>query len=246
MTLSDINIEKLLAEKEIVIDPFNPLNLNNTSYDVSLGNFFYRENSSQSLGFHNMYDEKSVRNVWGIQEEALPLKYWTDDKQRFKYYLLENAMRMGINIRHDNIENMINYSFKDIAPDDLVFFIFPQETVLGHTIEFIGGRTRVTTKMQARSSTGRNFIEVCKDAGWGDVGYFNRWTMELTNNSSGKVIPLVVGSRIAQIIFEEVGEVKRNYNAVSDSKYQTTDDLNELMKSWSHEMMIPKTWGKRK
>jgi hypothetical protein len=33
----------------------------------------------------------------------------------------------------------------------------------------------VTTMMKARSSLGRNFIEICKCAGWGDVGYINRW-----------------------------------------------------------------------
>jgi dCTP deaminase-like len=50
---------------------------------------------------------------------------------------------------------------------------------------------------------GRNFIEVCKCAGWGDIGYTNRWTMEITNNSRHYSIPLVVGRRVAQIIFFE-------------------------------------------
>lgn len=31
-------------------------------------------------------------------------------------------------------------------------------------------RKTVTTMMKARSSMGRNFIEVCKCAGWGDIG----------------------------------------------------------------------------
>jgi deoxycytidine triphosphate deaminase len=75
------------------------------------------------------------------------------------------------------------------------------ETILAHTNEFIGGRETVTTMMKARSSMGRNFIEVCKCAGWGDIGYVNRWTMEITNNSRFYSIPLVVGRRIAQIVF---------------------------------------------
>lgn len=57
--------------------------------------------------------------------------------------------------------------------------------------------------MKARSSLGRNFIEICKCAGWGDVGYVNRWTMEITNNSRYYTIPLVVGRRVAQIVFFE-------------------------------------------
>jgi hypothetical protein len=58
--------------------------------------------------------------------------------------------------------------------------------------------------MKARSTWGRNFITVCKCAGWGDVGYVNRWTMEIANSSRNKHIPLVVGRRIAQIVFFEV------------------------------------------
>lgn len=58
---------------------------------------------------------------------------------------------------------------------DRIIWITPGETILAHTNEFIGGCKSVTTMMKARSSLGRNFIEVCKCAGWGDVGYINRW-----------------------------------------------------------------------
>jgi hypothetical protein len=51
------------------------------------------------------------------------------------------------------------------SDDDRVIFISPQETILAHTQEFIGGRKTVTTMMKARSSLGRNFIEICKCAG---------------------------------------------------------------------------------
>ena len=90
---------------------------------------------------------------------------------------------------------------ENLAPEDRIIWIKPGETILAHTNEFIGGRGSVTTMMKARSSLGRNFIEVCKCAGWGDVGFINRWTMEITNNSRFYSIPLVVGRRIAQIVF---------------------------------------------
>jgi dCTP deaminase len=92
---------------------------------------------------------------------------------------------------------------KGIKPSDELIWIFPGETILAHTQQFLGGRKNVTTMMKARSSMGRNFIEVCKCAGWGDVGYYNRWTMEITNNSLHYSIPLVVGRRVAQIVFFE-------------------------------------------
>ena len=96
--------------------------------------------------------------------------------------------------------------------------------------------------MYARSSLGRNFIEVCKDAGWGDVGYFNRWTMEITNNSQHYSIPLVVGRRIAQMVFYEVAPLKdAGLDYAGDAgKYQASQNLDELKKSWNPHLMTPK------
>lgn len=75
--------------------------------------------------------------------------------------------------------------------------------------------------MKARSSLGRNFIEVCKCAGWGDVGYINRWTMEITNNSRYYSIPLVVGRRIAQIVFFDTeGTLEGRSYELTGTRYQ--------------------------
>ena len=94
--------------------------------------------------------------------------------------------------------------------------------------------------MKARSSLGRSFIEVCKCAGWGDVGYVNRWTMEITNNSRHQAIPLVVGRRIAQIVFFETGEILDSGKSYAETgKYQVGTDLKKMMKDWKPEMMIP-------
>lgn len=89
---------------------------------------------------------------------------------------------------------------------------------------------------------GRNFIEVCKCAGWGDIGYVNRWTMEITNNSRYYSIPLVVGRRIAQIIFfDTVGTVgKRQYG--DSGKYQGSQSVEELCQNWTPTDMLPKMY----
>ena len=56
--------------------------------------------------------------------------------------------------------------------------------------------------MKARNSIGRSLLNVCSCAGQGDVGYYNRWTMELYNQDNKvRSIVLVVGRRIAQIVF---------------------------------------------
>ena len=138
------------------------------------------------------------------------------------------------------------FDFDGISPDDKVILLKPGETILAHTNEYIGGKNHITTMMKARSSMGRSFIEVCKCAGWGDVGYVNRWTMEITNNSRNYSIPLVVGRRIAQIIFFETGPIlAADYGEITDSKYQKSTDLNIIKKTWKPTDMLPKLYKDR-
>ena len=99
--------------------------------------------------------------------------------------------------------------------------------------------------MKARSSTGRNFIEVCKCAGMGDVGYFNRWTMEIVNTSRFQTIALPVGRRVAQLLFFEVEPVRAADVYSASGKYQDTTSLESLKLRWTPEQMIPKQWNDR-
>eukprot|EP01133_Synstelium_polycarpum_P006274 gene6274-7279_t len=169
-------------------------------------------------GIYNPYSESMVKRTWGEYQMAEKVKDWT--------------VRAG-GQKLDNIDD-----------EDYIIWIKPGETILGHTNEFIGGNTTVTTMMKARSSLGRNFIEVCKCAGWGDVGYQSRWTMEITNNSRNYSIPLVVGRRIAQIIFFDTeGIVGPSYE--SSGKYQLSNDINVLKQKWNPTDMLPKMYKDR-
>ena len=199
----------------IVIDPFNPKQLKTTSYDVTLGEWYWKERAPAGRStIHNMYDEDSTSQVWEGPFEAEKVS--------------------------DLLERL-DMDIKNISKDAKVILLGPHETILAHTLEFIGGRDICVAKMYARSSMGRNFIEVCKDAGWGDVGYFNRWTMEVTNNSQHYTIPLVVGRRIAQMVFYEVAPLSdEKVDYVGEGgKYQSSQDLAELKKSWNPNMMLP-------
>lgn len=215
MALSD---KQILSEKEagnVVIEPFAPAQLSTSSYDVTLGEWFFRE-QRQSFDIYNVWNKEHTDKVWG-----------TEAKQ---------AERAG--------DILKNFDFVGIHPDDQIILLSPGETILAHTNEFIGGKNHITTMMKARSSMGRNFIEVCKCAGWGDVGYTNRWTMEITNNSRFHSIPLVVGRRIAQIIFFEVGEIEaKDYTA--SGKYQDSTDVGTLKANWNPRMMLPKLYNDR-
>jgi len=111
------------------------------------------------------------------------------------------------------------------------------ESILGHTREFIGGCNHITTMIKARSSLGRNNITICRDAGWGDIGYFNRYTLEITNNGTVPII-LPVGARVGQVIFFYTGTPDSIYKG----KYQNGDCLQDVVNNWTPKMMLPKLY----
>jgi dCTP deaminase len=200
--LSDKEILHEIELKNIIIDPFVPKYLGPNSYDITLGEWHFREqepNYPELDHFHNIYDLNSVKKVWGEPIKAVKYKG-------------NQSIRLA-----------------------------PGENILAHTNEFIGGRRKVAAEMHARSSIGRNFLTVCRCAGFGDVGYINRWTLELTNNSRFYHIILLVGSRIGQVEFTHVD---RPHNAYADQvhrgKYQQYESLEDLKKTWKPEDMLPR------
>jgi deoxycytidine triphosphate deaminase len=125
--------------------------------------------------------------------------------------------------------------------DDEVIFLAPNEFVIGHTEEFIGGRQNITTQIHARSSTGRSGLEVCRCAGKGDCYFYNRWALELQNNNPAW-IPLIVGKRIAQVSFFYTDSGEQKY--CENGSYQTTEDLEKLEQEWLTEKfeILPKLY----
>ncbi|MBX4189621.1 deoxycytidine triphosphate deaminase [Candidatus Parcubacteria bacterium] len=219
MALSDKRILEEMKRGDIVIEPFRKQNLATSSYDVTLGDHYFREQRPNHIhSIYNIYDKRQTDHVWGT----------TPHKAKIAREVLKD----------------VKFDYIGIKPTDKIILLDPGETILAHTQEFIGGRNHITTMMKARSSMGRNFIEVCKCAGWGDVGYTNRWTMEITNNSSHYSIPLVVGRRIAQIIFFETGPIlEKDYTKAG--KYQNTTDIKEIKKNWNPLSMLPRLYADR-
>jgi dCTP deaminase len=222
MALSDKRIMEEMKVGDIIISPFDKKNLSTSSYDVTLGECYYRESPPNlGLNHYNIYSKNHIDRIWGT-----------------KPHKAEKAK--------DVFKDWAHFEYDGISPNDKIILLEPGETILGHTQEFIGGKNHITTMMKARSSMGRSFIEVCKCAGWGDVGYTNRWTMEITNNSRFYTIPLVVGRRIAQIVFFETGEILNSENNyTSAGKYQSTESLSLLKKSWKPESMLPRLYKER-
>lgn len=217
MALSDKEILQEMNEGRVIISPFDEKKLSTSSVDVTLGEWFFREKKpTNHVHIYNIYNKVHTDAVWGTEPE--------------KALLAEEVLK--------------DFDFTGISKDDKVILLEPGETILAHTNEFIGGRENITTMMKARSSLGRNFIEVCKCAGWGDVGYVNRWTMEITNNSRHYSIPLVVGRRVAQIVFFRVGEIL-SADYAAGGKYQTETDIKKIQASWKPTMMLPRVYEDR-
>lgn len=132
---------------EIVIEPFDEQNVGTNQYDVTLGPHFYRAAPPADLQIE-------------MQQVADHMIY-----NPFSQQIVETVWFQGKATHHATIAEKLGWKqlLDNIGPDERIIMIRPGETILAHTNEFIGGTSpSITTMMKARSSTGRNFIEVCK------------------------------------------------------------------------------------
>jgi dCTP deaminase len=67
--LSSAQILDAFGNGRIIIAPFDEQNLGTNSYDVRLGDYFYRETETDGI-YHifDIYDEEHVKKVWGRVE----------------------------------------------------------------------------------------------------------------------------------------------------------------------------------
>lgn len=221
MLLSNTAILRHMEAGNIVIDPFDPERLKNVSYDVRLGPWFLRARTPEAgPRFFNPLSHDAVREIW------------------------EGPFRAG---RADKViaqkGGPPNHLWHGISPEDEVVLLAPGEMILGHTLEFIGGLNVCTAHMQARSSAGRSMLTVCEDAGWGDVGYISRWTMEIRNKSPHFWIPLVVAASYAQVVFSEVEAPLVGTDYRYTGKYQRGTTLEEIKRQWKPDDMLPKMYS---
>lgn len=214
---SNVQIIEAIKNGHIIQDPPAPELINGSSVDVRLGHYFYRTDTENTGKIYNPYNRDDIKRYFGEVLEAQPLK----DLSRVEELIGTRALA-------------------NIDPEQPVILLGPHERILAHTLEFIGIRAPGTSSMQAKSTTGRNGIVVCKDAGWGDPGYIGRWTMEIQNDNDEHV-PLQVGQRIAQIAFYHTGSVEGDYSTLSGN-YQKTTDIEEIKRLWTPEgAMLPRS-----
>ena len=218
---SNKQIKQAIKDNHIVFHPFNEKHIAGSSVDVTLGEWFYRTEKSHKARYYNPFDQNDVDRYFEAPLKATPHAEWAKRNQK--------------------------PLFKGIPKNHPIIVLGPGERILAHTHEFIGIKPPGTSTMQARSSWGRNGVAVCLDAGWGDPGYINRWTMEIYNMNQHESVVLPIGERIAQVVFYSTGEVESDYSSIT-GKYQTTQgyDLSDLVKNWKPESMLPQSYKDRR
>lgn len=215
---SNTEIIEAIKKQHIVVHPFIEKHVAGSSIDVTLGYWYYRTERPSQGAFYNPFNKKQVDAYFGRGPyKAKMHKEWAKQHGR--------AL------------------FSNVPGDHPIIVLRPGERILAHTHEFVGIKAPGTSTMQARSTWGRNGIAVCLDAGWGDPGYINRWTMEIYNMNQHESVVLPVGERISQIVFYETGPVKSEYKKIS-GKYQkdSSEKLKEVIANWTPEQMLPRAY----
>lgn len=218
---SNTEIRAAIDDGMIVCVPFNEAYISEASLDFTLGHYFYKqEYQPEATGVYNPFDETDVARYFKGPLEAMPHAEWCK-----KY---DKPL------------------FKNIPEDHPIIVLQPGERILAHTHEFVGIRAHGgACEVKSRSSWGRNGVAVCFDAGWVDPGYVNRITLEIYNLNMHESVVLPVGERVGQLIFHQTGPVEGGYaggRGGMSGKYQHTDDLDELIRTWKPEDMLPRAY----
>jgi deoxycytidine triphosphate deaminase len=214
---SNRQIKEAIKSGHIICHPLIEDNIAGSSLDVTLGEWYYRTERTGSSGFYNPFDKRDVERYFDGPYKAEIHQKWA----------VANGRKL----------------FTGIMPGHPIIVLRPGERILAHTHEFVGIKAPGTSTLQARSTWGRNGVSACLDAGWGDPGYINRWTLEIYNMNQHENVVLPVGERIAQLVFYETGPVDGEYRRLS-GKYQpgVSRDLQKLITTWRPEQMLPRAF----
>lgn len=217
---SNTEIRAAIKDNVIVSVPFNDNHVSEASLDITLGHYFYKQEYQEKYQVYNPFDEEDVARYFKGPLEAQMHAEWCQENN--------HAL------------------FKNVPEDHPIIVLRPGERILAHTHEFVGIRPEGgACEIRSRSSWGRNGVAVCFDAGWIDPGYINRITLEIFNLNEHESVVLPVGERVGQIIFHHTGPIEGDYSNGRDGmsgKYQHTSNLDELIRTWGPEQMLPRAY----
>lgn len=244
--LSDEDIKKERNRGHVVIEPFDETLLNANSYDIRLGNEYYASDDTTRIPQKVTDLPLHVPNPHANQKMFTKTEHTQNETRYVTHYLCPWSQdsidqfwsKPKKAIRLESKEDLLQYQLPNHFLHREIIIVPPMSTILGHTIEFIGGQHNITTMMEAKSSIGRCNITVCRCAGLGDVGFINRWCMEIQNCCRYTSLILVVGERIGQITFHYVqtppsrtygkrGRYQEDYQEKHPEKCQEDPNIQE-------------------
>ena len=208
--LSDEAILEARKKGYIVIDPFYPEMLTGTACDLRVASDFYRVIKFPPDTIVTPHDPSK------IFKGPFMAKTITEWKNEFE------------------IEDL---GEKETGKKGIL--LAPLERILGHTVEFIGSAVPwITSEVRARSTIVRWGVSIALDAGLGNPGYYNSWTVEIINlNKFFWFFLPIEDEPLAQIFFKFVA----NPVSLKSTFYQDINmNLKELKENWQSEDMLPK------
>lgn len=243
-------ILKELSSGQLVIDPFDPANLGPNSYDLTLGeNFWVPDQRKLYPPSSEWYFGPYARalNEVSYDPSCFSLAGAIGEDPAYKATVIFNPYSSGglrllqaaawsVLVQELNLPSSWAET-QGFAPADKVFILPPHGTALGHSIEFAGSAsTSFCTLLRSRSGWARVGVSFGGGAGWGDSMFFNRWGLRIVNHTP-YAIPLLMGTRVAQLVFMSCGgEELEGYQG----SYQSATTLEQLKEAWNPELLLPR------
>lgn len=164
-----------------------------------------------SLTIEPTNENEELQNIQ-IQPTSLDLRLSSEHKKQ-----LRKPVEWAENNGSNTFVKRDDYEWKE--QNDNTIKIRPNKFILGRTKEYIDLPENIVAFIEGRSSIGRKGLFV-ENAGWIDPGFKGTITLELLN-ASKETLKIEAGTRICQIVFEELEESPENsYGEKEDSKYQ--------------------------
>lgn len=133
-------------------------------------------------------------------------------------YMAGLATPVQINTQAEPSTSKLELEFVDSLGKS-AYILYPNCTYLAVTREWVAAGDGIVCTMHTRSTAARWGIDLCKSAGFGDVGFAGHWTLEITVCE-----PTLVweGMRIGQLAFHEAEKTGKVYGGNYANPY--TDD----------------------
>lgn len=227
--LSNTEIQQMMEIGAVYCDPFSPKVLNNTSVDLTLGEEIARYKHSGEPVDLAEEDPALMFDVEGAELHGGKQKFYLKAGER-----VLACTREMVGGRCVPCPECKGKGSKDVAQG-------PHRRPLSVTCALCEGdkRIAVTSQVHATSTAGRIGLQAVGCAGFGDIGFFSRWVLEVTNMSP-RPLWLPVGGVICQVSFFRVKPQLDGSSYEQIGSYQKTADVDVIRSEWKLANNLPK------